>query len=426
MQGNPAGKRPRVFQPRGCVDCPASFTPTSGMQTRCPDCQAIRDAEVARECHDRKMARRRTVRAEARKNAPVCSVDGCEARLRRSNIIGRCQEHRYIGADMGTCGQEGCENRLRRDNRIGYCEDHKYRTAREPERFCVAEDCGRQLRADNESGYCPGHAYLSDGTRESRERYYARLRQETRDRPDTRAVCSVGDCENRLRSDNIIGRCSEHYYLPVEMPVCSFEDCENRLTALNMTGRCMGHRAKYWAAATCAAEGCEQILYEDNATGYCYKHRSMAPENREFQRTYYQSRKAEFQQYARDWRLANGDDHRAAVRAWNAANREARQAMHARRRTRAQVNMTDEDRRRSVARRKEIKGDRCFYCGDPGTSDTDHYFPLAKGGTDHWWNLVRACDPCNSCKNATCGTAFMLRTGWWNPPPLPPLILAAA
>jgi hypothetical protein len=372
------------------------------------------------------MARRRAARAEARKSAPVCSVEGCEAKLRRSNAIGRCQEHRYIGADMGTCGQEGCGKRLRRDNQIGYCEDHKYATAREPERFCVVEGCGRKLRADNESGYCGGHSWMSENVQEYRERYYAEQRRLNAERPDTRETCSVGDCENRLRSDNVIGRCSEHYYLPVEMPACAMEGCENRLTALNTTGRCMEHRAKYWVAATCAAEGCEQILHEDNVTGHCHKHRGLSGWRQEYGRAYYESRKAEFQQYARDWRLANGDDHRAAVRAWNAANREARQAMHARRRTRIKVDMSGEDRRRSVERRKEIKGDPCFYCGDDETSDTDHYFPLAKGGTDHWWNLVRACDPCNSYKNATCGTAFMLRTGWWNLPPLPPLTLPAA
>jgi 5-methylcytosine-specific restriction endonuclease McrA len=266
---------------------------------------------------------------------------------------------------------------------------------------------------------------MSENAQEYRERYYAELRRLNAERPDTRKVCSVEGCENRLRSDNVIGRCGEHYYLPVDMPVCVMDGCGNRLTALNSTGRCVEHRQKYWVANVCAAEGCGKILHADNGTGYCHDHRRMAVQHQEYMRAYYQSRKAEFQQYARNWRLANGERHRASARAWAAANHEARQAAQARRRQRAQVAMTDEDRQRSVARRREIKNAPCFYCGSPETSDTDHYFPLAKRGTDHHWNLVRACDDCNSRKNASCGTAFMLRTGRWSQPPLPPPILAA-
>ena len=40
--------------------------------------------------------------------------------------------------------------------------------------------------------------------------------------------------------------------------------------------------------------------------------------------------------------------------------------------------------------------------------DGDTYFPIAKGGTDHWWNLVRSCGPCNRRKHAYCGTWFIL------------------
>ena len=196
------------------------------------------------------------------------------------------------------------------------------------------------------------------------------------------------------------------------MPECSFGGCTNRLTVRNTTGRCMDHHQKYWIASVCEAADCGQILHADNIAGYCYKHRRMSEHRQNYDRAYYQSRRVEFQEYARQWRLANGDDHRAAVRAWNLANREARQASQARRRTRVKAEMSAADRRMSVARRIEIKYDPCFYCGCAETSDTDHFFPLAKGGTDHWWNLVRACDSCNSRKNATCGTAFLLRFGF--------------
>jgi 5-methylcytosine-specific restriction endonuclease McrA len=196
------------------------------------------------------------------------------------------------------------------------------------------------------------------------------------------------------------------------MPECSIEGCTNRLTTRNETGRCREkHHAKYWVASVCGGENCTQVLHADNRTGFCHEHRGQAEAHQAYLRAYYQSRKAEFREYARNWRLANGDDSRAAARAWNRANPEARQAMHARRRTRVKADMSAADRRESVERRKQIKSDPCYYCGTAETSDTDHFFPLAKGGTDHWWNLVRACDLCNSRKNATCGTAFMLRTG---------------
>ena len=48
----------------------------------------------------------------------------------------------------------------------------------------------------------------------------------------------------------------------------------------------------------------------------------------------------------------------------------------------------------------------------PGEED-DHYFPVAKGGTDHWFNLVRSCLLCNRSKAAHCGTWFRLRMGTW-------------
>jgi hypothetical protein len=77
---------------------------------------------------------------------------------------------------------------------------------------------------------------------------------------------------------------------------------------------------------------------------------------------------------------------------------------------RASLRMCREDRELSVAYRQAIRNDPCLYCGGPGEED-DHYFPVAKGGTDHWYNLVRSCLPCNRSKAAHCGTWFRLRMG---------------
>lgn len=98
---------------------------------------------------------------------------------------------------------------------------------------------------------------------------------------------------------------------------------------------------------------------------------------------------------ARDWQKRNHESYRAY-----------RNGYMVRRRTKQKLSL--EDRRLSTAYRLAIKRDWCFYCGAPGEQD-DHYFPVAKGGTDHWYNLVRACWPCNNGKRAHCGTWFMLK-----------------
>lgn len=67
------------------------------------------------------------------------------------------------------------------------------------------------------------------------------------------------------------------------------------------------------------------------------------------------------------------------------------------------------DKELSLAYRAAIGKDACFYCGDQGaaTYHNDHYVSLYNGGTDHWWNLVRACGPCNHRKNKMNGDEFL-------------------
>ena len=64
--------------------------------------------------------------------------------------------------------------------------------------------------------------------------------------------------------------------------------------------------------------------------------------------------------------------------------------------------MDGTDRLLSVCYRLAIRNDPCFYCGSPETAHVDHFFPLAKGGTDHWWNLVRACDAMQPVQARLC------------------------
>jgi hypothetical protein len=338
----------------------------------------------------------------------VCSVPDCGAKLRRSNTIGRCQEHRYA-VERATCGADGCDKQLNKGNSTGYCDAHKYAKGREPVRACGAPGCGRKLRTDNSTGYCPDHVEPMWKTREYRDRKNARERAGRTKHPRARRICSVDGCEREIRSDNTTGRCTDHAYVPLDLRICSVDGCENRLIASNTTGRCMEHHAGYWADAApkCGEPGCGKTLYRDNQTGFCHEHRTEY--KRTYNRAYYERTQAERREYARQWREVYGDEHRAYVSAWNAANPEARQAMQARRRQAATRGMDDFDRELSVAYRIATRFDRCFYCGSPDTAHTDHFFPLAKGGSDVWFNLVRACESCNCSKQAVCGTAFILR-----------------
>lgn len=366
----------------------------------------------------------------------VCSVPGCGAKLRRNNTIGRCQEHRYIPASRDVlCAADGCGKPLRKDNSTGYCDAHKYATARAPVRICAADGCENKLRADNKSGYCAAHAWQTATTREYREQYYAELREQSEQRRQQRPECSVDGCEKQIRSDNTSGRCAAHIYIPLDLPVCAVDGCENRLNSRNPVGRCMEHRGLYWAADApkCAVPGCGKTLRADNQTGVCRQHRSGSEWRKAYNREYYRRNQAALREYARQYREVYGEEHRAYTRAWNAANPEARQAMHARRRQLARhrqlpwqyqaawyrqiiqrrrqlrVSMDATDRLLSGEYRRAIRHDRCFYCGSPDTDHVDHFFPLAKGGTDHFFNLVRACRKCNLSKNTMCGTAFLLR-----------------
>lgn len=357
MQDTPARRSPAVFPERICADCQQPYTPKSGRQVRCAPC----------------------------KEGPPRAV-------------------------CGVCGTE-----LRRDNKIGHCEKHKYATSRIPERHCAEGTCGRTLRADNEGGYCPAHARLSEGSRQSRERTNARLRAETAARPDLRPECSVDECPNRLRSDNTTGRCREHHYAPLELPECSVEGCGKWLTTTNTIGRCMKHRGLYWSpdARKCGEPGCGKTLHSDNITGFCHKHRKEYLGTRN--RAYYAAHQDELVEYARLYREVYAEEHRAYSREHYATNGrispEAQRAAAARRRQRAEHGMDEVDRLLSAEYRKAIRNDPCFYCRAAETHHVDHFFPLAKGGTDAWFNLVRACQDCNLSKFTKCGTAFLLREG---------------
>lgn len=71
--------------------------------------------------------------------------------------------------------------------------------------------------------------------------------------------------------------------------------------------------------------------------------------------------------------------------------------------------LTKTDRAVSRGYRLAIADDPCRYCGDLG-AETDHFFPIVKGGTEQWINLGRSCVRCNRSKGSRCGTWFLLRS----------------
>jgi HNH endonuclease len=212
--------------------------------------------------------------------------------------------------------------------------------------------------------------------------------------------CAADGCGRGLHSDNRTGYCRQHrgLGLPEQEKARRIEMQQRRRAAQRLAD----------PRPVCAAEGCSRQLKRDNACGYCQTHRNQA----EVVRT-----------YKKQWGEACTDRRRAANQQWYADNRESvlarvaeyckahpevHRAVLSRRKVRAQASMDALDRELSVAYRKAIATDPCYYCGADETQHDDHYVPLANGGTDHWWNLVRACAPCNFTKHTMSGDEFLL------------------
>ena len=182
----------------------------------------------------------------------------------------------------------------------------------------------------------------------------------------------------------------------------------------------------------CSVEGCDA---KHKAKGLCSKHYTSSPENkiREARRratTEYQQYQATYRKDHREkaaattaaWRQehpgygakymltyypANKDKWYSYNRARYLANPEAVNAGIARRRVKAKQGMSKQDIAKSVQYRKMIKDDPCYYCGQiTDNMQDEHVYPLSRGGTDHWFNLVRACSGCNGKKSAKTGAEF--------------------
>lgn len=119
-------------------------------------------------------------------------------------------------------------------------------------------------------------------------------------------------------------------------------------------------------------------------------------------------------------RLATDPAYRERKRAWFAANRDKHIVYQANRRARKRSNpgsigVTDGEWQ-SI---KKQYGFRCVYCGLLTEDLTmDHVIPVTKGGRHAAANILPACKPCNSSKNALLLVQWKRRADGppWNNP----------
>lgn len=240
-------------------------------------------------------------------------------------------------------------------------------------------------------------------------------------------TCSVDGCDREVTAK---GMCSLHWQrdrrgIPVTALVknrnagkpCAFADCEK---PSRKRGWCVGHYTRWLqhgdpginnaaVRGTCSVETCDR---EHHTHGYCVQHARRAADGRPLEAPF------------KPWRVTgvcseDGCEERPVghgrcrlhwERARYAADPEPFKARVALRRQRA-GKLSDVDREISEGYRYAIRNDRCTYCAADDAPHTDHIFPIAKGGTNHWWNLARACQRCNLEKWARCGTWFRLSRG---------------
>lgn len=112
-----------------------------------------------------------------------------------------------------------------------------------------------------------------------------------------------------------------------------------------------------------------------------------------------------------DWCKRNPELTAAASRRYRAAHPDRMKIQwalgNAKRRQAIAGSLTALDRAKTSAYRVKILNNPCHYCGEVKEEmHTDHYYPLARGGTDHWFNLVRACKDCNLSKQSRLASEF--------------------
>lgn len=111
-------------------------------------------------------------------------------------------------------------------------------------------------------------------------------------------------------------------------------------------------------------------------------------------------------EYYTKWRAEHTNEIKEYSSSWEKENPARRRAANSRRRSLLK-GLTDLDKKKSVLFRIKIKDNPCFFCGEVKEfMEDDHYYPLVRGGTDHWWNIVRACRECNRSKGSQLASVW--------------------
>lgn len=399
------------------------MAPTSKRTCTLPDCdRPLIARELCAMHYQRLMLRGTTDPRPSAPPKPPCSVEGCG---KKSASLGWCAMHyrRWrvnntlddpAPRTRASCSVEGCDSPTKVIK--GYCGRHAYRIEmhgdpgqatrlyREPaapDAVCEIDDCDRGglLRR----GWCTIHY--------QRWQKHGDPTREPEVFPD---VCTIDGCEREHAS---LGLCTTHYMRlrrtgttddppPFIPPACSVDDCEMRAEKL---GLCSKHHARWKRRGTTDKPAKE---WNRSATGRCevgacdatHRARGMCDSH-----------------YAAWVHRKNRERANARMRRHYRENREYYLVRSIQRRRIGSL-LSEDDRELTIAYRLAIANDPCSYCGRPGENN-DHVFPIAKGGTDHWWNLTRACEQCNKRKAAHCGTWWHLKRGSWIEPArsVPPL-----
>lgn len=288
----------------------------------------------------------------------TCTVAGCDARKTRNAQT--CAYHGKMQASdvpidpAKACFVEGC-GRPRRTKHL--CEMHRRRIAKHG-----SLDRGWQPAERCSAPGCPEMHHAQGMC----HRHYCANYNKTRDRIKD-YPCSVDGCGSPALSKSW---CSVHYN--------RWKDHGDPLAEVRPRAAC--------PPPTCTVGSCAAPHF---GKGMCERH------------------------YGEQYFLRTRPRRAVLNRRNYLANPERASARRARRRVRLIHGMSSADIDLSTSYRQAIGSDRCHYChGD--SAHVDHFFPIAKGGTDHWWNLVRACASCNLKKSSRCGTWFKLWTGWVN------------
>lgn len=201
--------------------------------------------------------------------------------------------------------------------------------------------------------------------------------------------------------------------------ICDTEGCDAAHYAKDLCRRCYDRernvcnreaRAQRYQANQELVSVQGRRYYQANRESILKKQREHRLANPDTQRVYYQTNRKSLRKQQSEYYRTNRESVREQQHGYRLDNPEVCRAAAARRRQREEVGMTTEDKSDSVEWRKSIRNNPCFYCGEfAEVMHDDHMNPLSRGGTDHWWNLVRACAHCNLSKNAKTAEEFMAR-----------------